>query len=582
MNFMLEKLHAKALEKYRKDYDDSVGLLKEYLSDTYRYHSNLNNAYVHPVGSSAEFAVALLDGEKEDDVKTAEKIIRKVISLQDKRTEKNTFGLWQYYYEESIDEMSPPDWNMACFNCIALLQAYIDYRDKFSDETNILLKQACIDACKCMIKRDVQIDYTNVVVMTVYCTVVAGELFDDEIYRYGKDFFRKFYYHVKKNGYIDEYNSSCYSMLLVRITGIMLQHIKDEELLHMVEDVNDMAWKMISEHFHPNTGEWVGPQLRAYTDFIDDSVKSLIEIALDYKIELTENKEIALLDMRYGAKCPEKYKQAFIDKNKKYSIRRMINPGFNYPWFGHSRGEMNYITPEYTLGTFDRSTFWNQHRPVSMYMGNTENKCCLRLRLLHDFYDFAGGLITTAQYENVMISQINYIPDGGDRHGGLDPIKDETIHAKDFRFRVQITGHPKCAEIKQNGNIAEITVNGVKINCGFPYMELEGFDVRYEVNSDDEGVYFDAVLADTECDICFKDMKDAAAVFYLAVNTDDYEMPECQIDGDFLETNWQACGNDYRLITFKSPHKFIETVMTHRQYLNGEWIEKLENANPIG
>ena len=77
----------------------------------------------------------------------------------------------------------------------------------------------------------------------------------------------------------------------------MLKHIKDKEMLKMVEDLNDIAWKMIAEHFHPNTGEWIGPQFRAYSDFIDDSVRTLIEAALDFKINLTDNKVLGLLDM---------------------------------------------------------------------------------------------------------------------------------------------------------------------------------------------------------------------------------------------------------------------------------------------
>ena len=40
---------------------------------------------------------------------------------------------------------------------------------------------------------------------------------------------------------------------------------------------------------------------------------------------------------------------------------------------------------------------WNQRSSLTAYIGDRQEKCCVRLRILHDFYDFSSGAVNTVQ-----------------------------------------------------------------------------------------------------------------------------------------------------------------------------------------
>ena len=65
-----------------------------------------------------------------DRLKRAEKILRTVISLQDRNPDSRTYGIWSWFAEEPLDKMSPPDWNWADFCGTQLLQVAIDHKDR--------------------------------------------------------------------------------------------------------------------------------------------------------------------------------------------------------------------------------------------------------------------------------------------------------------------------------------------------------------------------------------------------------------------------------------------------------------------
>ena len=73
-------LHLKLLDNYIKKYDENVHLLQEECLSR-GYHTKMSTGdIVHPTRDSLEFALALLDGGRERDIKIALDILRKIFT----------------------------------------------------------------------------------------------------------------------------------------------------------------------------------------------------------------------------------------------------------------------------------------------------------------------------------------------------------------------------------------------------------------------------------------------------------------------------------------------------------------------
>lgn len=78
---------------------------------------------------SMSYAFDLLQHGEQAGIERAADILRVVLSLQDKDESRDTYGIWPYFYEESLDEMDRPDWNMADFHgkkLVLILKLYAD------------------------------------------------------------------------------------------------------------------------------------------------------------------------------------------------------------------------------------------------------------------------------------------------------------------------------------------------------------------------------------------------------------------------------------------------------------------------
>ena len=82
--------------KLRKDFDEKENLIFiDNIKRTGIYHSNIEGNNIHNIRDSSGYAKELIcEGLN---VELGEKIIEKVISLQDKDFESKTYGLWAYY-----------------------------------------------------------------------------------------------------------------------------------------------------------------------------------------------------------------------------------------------------------------------------------------------------------------------------------------------------------------------------------------------------------------------------------------------------------------------------------------------------
>lgn len=560
------------IDELAQNIDEETGLIHSYVVPN--YHSNLKPGVYHMFSHNVSFALSIFACKYEKFYPNANEILRKVIACQCRTGE--TTGLWPYYYEESLEEMVAPDWNMAEFNTYPMATILKVHADKLEEGMYETLSEACLYACQAIRKRNLTVLYTNPVVMSIYITVLCGELLGkQDLIDYGVHKLNKFYLHVMNKGSYDEYNCTGYSLLIAEMYGLILRYIQNEEVLRKVGELNDLVWTMMGEHFHYETGEIVGPNFRKYVNFLSKTDQTMLQDSVSDDLNLTDEKVYELNAIVYNLQCPDHLKHHFLEKNKQVQSMRLLSKGFNYPYLGWPLVDTQYISGNIAVGTFNMMDAWNQHLPVTAYLGSRDKKFCIRWRVLHDNYDFCCGHASTIQEKGAAITITNFHTNRGDTHHDLDPVKNAAIKATDLRIRYQIEANTEGIidwipmETTQTGCTLDLL--GTKVVIQFPYAEMTGETPRFEVTKNDTEIFVDMVLYHGEEKTIHLDQLDcAAAVSILAVGENEYDEPVVRKEQEFVIANWNVNGKSAEIRTLLKPTKQLPSVLSNELYLDGE------------
>ena len=476
------------------------------------YHSRLVNCDVHEYRESFELAYMLLNRDAEGDREIAHDILYRIIPKQDINPESKTYGIWAYYLEEDLEQMNPPDWNMADFNTKNLINILNEHADKLTDDMKMRVGDAIIHGCRSIIRRNMGPHYTNISVMGAYDTIVAGELLGiKDIFEYGKQRLKTLHEYNVSKGNFSEFNSPTYTFVCIEDFARMVTDIKDEECLRLASELNDLAWKTIALHYHPTTGQLAGPHDRAYGALINDRTRFLIARALNHKISLVspETMRNVLMhgnDFSRNVTCPEKYVPYFtgIDEERIHDDT-----------FAAGRQAYTYMNKAFTLGSLRKEMAWNQHRNVLGYFGTVERPVSVTIRSQHNFWDYCASFMSTVQDRGRALTTTTFTSDGCDTHCNLDKIKDSTIKARDMRVRYVFEGAIADLDAVQDGNTFIIThkVSGVKVKIVYPHAKFGKYDVKFELVKQNNLISADAVLySGEETDIKLNELLKAGVV----------------------------------------------------------------------
>ena len=509
----------RVLAKQDERYDPNEQMIRRPFSSP-GYHTALKGGYVHPTRDSLNYAVALLDSGETERLDRAAKILRRVISLQDQDPESRTYGIWSWFMEEPLDKMSPPDWNWADFCGTQLLQVAIDHRDRLPEDLQRQVRESILHACGAIKKRNVGPGYTNIAIMGAYVTLVAGEHFDNkEFADYGKARLKRFYDHTFSQGSFSEYNSPTYSIVAITELSRMLRHVKDAESRKLLEELNRFAWSHVARHFHAPTGQWAGPHSRCYATLLRDGTRAYIQRATDGKIQfMPQSEAFESLDAhRIGAKCPPDLLSCFTDlPQPRVEIETFAK---NAPG-EHDIIGTTYLHPDYTLGSVNIGDLWNQRRPLLAYWKTDDGVVAMRMRCLHDDYDYSSASIFTIQDKGDILGAVVFATDRGDTHISLDRIKNATISAKDLRLRLEFEGATESLNLPpavQLNDPIKISSTPVEINFQIPHAVFSDHPIKIESTP----TAIDVVLYNgPEKKINFAKINQAAIIFALQVSTD--------------------------------------------------------------
>ncbi|RXZ81299.1 hypothetical protein EBB07_14905 [Paenibacillaceae bacterium] len=456
------------------------------------YHTTIKQApFIHSTRSSLAYALGLLDTEQEYNAQRAFDIIGQVVSLQDTDRSRSTFGIWSWFYEEPLDQMSPPDWNWADF-CGKLLVLIISrHAERLPAELRKAVEQAICNACDAIIIRNIGPHYTNIAIMGAFVTLIAGELLERQNYAaYGLDRLAKLHAYTMPRQAFQEYNSPNYTYIAILELSAIVTETSNPQAKQLGNELLDIAWKSVADHYHASTQQWSGPHSRCYQTLLTPLNKAFLQMATGGRLAFYPESELLYNEGWYkcGAVCPEQYVEQFL-----HPAERTVRECFGVSGSGDEKWSTTYMTPAYSLGSFKKEIMWNQTRTLLAYVDNGGQATYLHLRALHDGYDYCSAIFHGEQRAGHVLFGVNFVVNGGDTHPNLDMI-DGTIEASDFRLRLEVGG-----ALEQIGK--SVHKDQVKLQIGETALSLvtwfaafsgqgekpEPKEWRWEINEIDSG-----------------------------------------------------------------------------------------------
>ena len=475
-----------------RHYDDQARMTT-YPIDGYQYHRDATSGTFHEIRGSMAYALTLLStGDKALKTK-AFGILERGIALQDTVADSPTKGIWGYYLEEPLKtKKSPPDFNMADFNAVTLLDVWMSYGELLPTTLRQQVRHSLVLAAESIRKRNMGPHYTNIAVMGSYVTYLVGHLFNlPDLQQYGQKRIETFYAYTLQKGGFTEYNSPTYTLTALEDLNRMQQHIVEPGAKQMVDSLYNLAWSMLARHYHQPTGQWTGPHSRAYRSLVSPGFYNLLHEASDGQL-FTLNRK-AMDWSTYG--------------RVRHQIPAYLMGYFTQPTYPRTERDVfeiddpqvigtSYLTNHFALSTCNRSSLWNQRRPFLAYWGSVKQPQYVQVRFLHDDYDFSSAGFYSQQKEGQVLAGINLNTNGGDKHISIDLLKDGTVEARDFRLRFEF-GNTSPDSLRLPTGLNEplqVKLNGLFINLNLFKAAFNGTAGHWEKGSSGTTAWLDYVV----------------------------------------------------------------------------------------
>lgn len=459
------------------------------------YHSTIpNGTWVHQTREAMDYCLAMLQANDSNVSERVPKIVNQVLDMQETNPTKATFGIWPWLFEETLDQMSPPDWNWADFIGVRLCQMLKCHVDMLPVELITRMRQALDHAAWSIFRRNMHAGYTNIAVMGATCTASAGELLNEpKLLHYAQIRLQNVVDHVAKNGSFVEYNSPTYTTVLLEECSRMFVICEDPLIRALSHELLGKAWQVIGEHYHPGTHQWAGPHARAYKQLLTPFIAKALSHGIDKHIPvhpLNHDDWAHTVVLVTTQPCPNEHLPLFSEEKvtKPTSVVRQFVKRDKVNQVGTT-----WMNANATLGTINYEDTWNQRRPVLAYWKTEADPAVsLRVRMLHDGYDFASGMIRTHQQDNRVLCAWNFVNDRGDTHVGLDKPEKPIFTFRELSIQWEIVGVDVCVEMIDDTRF-ELFAGDYRAVLHTGFSSFNGHKVHWECGKMEHGCTVKAI-----------------------------------------------------------------------------------------
>jgi hypothetical protein len=529
------------LASMERRFDPVEGLLQQTLGGP-GYHTTLPPGMtVRATRGNLSYAVLLLAEGSPERVQRAESIIRRVLALQDTDPLSPTCGIWPWYFEEPLSQMSPPDWNWADFLGATLAEALILYPDRISADLLAAMRRSLGHAAWAIQRRDVPPDYTNIAILGGGVTALAGELLNEpRLVDYARQRLARVIEHTRWHGSFSEYNSPNYALVVLDACELVLALCRDAGVREHTQELLRLTWEMIAEHYHPGTGEWAGPHSRCYGDRLNSRTAARIAARTGVPLTRTASAEPSYEPFP-PVLCPEEFRQRFRAlPEPDFQIRRRFFR--NDEDASRSLYATTWFTSDACLGTFSSGSFWTQSRPLLAYWKLASSRAAvLKCQFLHNGRDFASASLRTTQDKHRVLVLFGLISNQGSHHLSLDRPPEPIFRAADFRIRFALDAADAVATEAGDGRAALAAGDWQAIISTAP-GSFGDYPIRWVSHREDGRVYFDGICYQgPERDFDFRTFafRAAAAVEILPrTATSTAQPPRLTDRGAAAEASW--------------------------------------------
>lgn len=250
--------------------------------------------------------------------------------------------------------------------------------------------------------------------------------------------------------------------------------------------------------------------------------------------------------------------------------------GYNYPWFEFAQVATNYKEEKFSIGTVNRSEFWNQRRPFLAYIKSRGKDCCFRVKCYHDGFDYSSADFHSIQDKGRVLGNVNFSIDRGDTHVSLDTIKDASISAEDLRLSFEFTGNSQEIKYEKTEYGVDFDINGTKVKIN-TYLKFFGDDEpAEEISVSDGKVTYSVIFYRGERKtIQFTKLEKAFVGFTVEMGAAEPNSSlEYNETDDMIETKWSLADVVLELKSAKKPVLFRDNLYYDKQMINGEDILK--------
>ena len=160
-------------------FDAAEAMLTTRIGPDYHYHTNVRSSVVHVTRDSLDYALELLETKNPERLARAERVLDRMLSIQEADPASKWYGLWGYYLEEPAPKMSPADFNWADFNGATLLMIEARHGARLPADLQARVKRAIHHCAISIRRRNVAMSYTNIAVQGTFVTLAAANLLKD-------------------------------------------------------------------------------------------------------------------------------------------------------------------------------------------------------------------------------------------------------------------------------------------------------------------------------------------------------------------------------------------------------------------
>jgi hypothetical protein len=309
----------------------------------------------HDPRGSLAYALCLLRDGGAANVRLAEKVIDRVLSMQETRPANAHFGNFRWYLEDKV----VADLNGVEFMLEALARIVLHCDDRLSARARKRIREAMRLGLEEIERLDVQLSYTNICLLDIHNSIVCGQILgDDHHVERGHHKLDAWIAFTVRSGGPHEYNSPTYLGVDLAALAGLAEHARDPSVSLKARLMEERLWLQAAARFHRPTCQLAGPHCRAYrndTVGAGGFLKVILYKELGYEGLRRrtpyypwqgEEGHVGVGLGRYH--IPDYVRALFEGKPGEWEVRETVDAT-------GGADLVSYLTPDYALGTASRS-----------------------------------------------------------------------------------------------------------------------------------------------------------------------------------------------------------------------------------